>query len=396
MRDTKEVWVNITREDFVTGTEIWLHIGKTDQQLFIQMGVGYDTQRLEILDLVDLKNLPKDGKTLFSSISGEKDGDSWFAEASFHVESGKVRAVELSVKSCSDEDPTIKRVELKVDKKIEKEAINDVLVEEEDTEEAEYQLPPRVAEGPTYPVDQEKDASPGDNKSESVTEGEGFLKFIPQEGLRANQSEIKAGVFQTFYNEFLVVNTSPKTLPLVKLTADLKTPGSEEWRPLTVNVGTKSGHWDYRWRNESSFMNVPSTESLKHALRYTLELPNMKVSNSTRRAHKSLPTPLQIRVVATDQDGKQNTIVMTYNNPPLGLPNKTKREEYNKKEYIYWGFCDDLESEFRAYVEVAKLKESYGKCREYLEIRAAESSYVWNLYESDLKKFAFQATRRKN
>ena len=75
-------------------------------------------------------------------------------------------------------------------------------------------------------------------------------------------------------------------------------------------------------------------------------------TNISLRAHKSLPSPLSIRITLEDAHGRKSTITAQYVNGPLNLPTKKSKEDYDKKTYDLWFQCDDTDLETRVIAKV--------------------------------------------
>lgn len=84
--------------------------------------------------------------------------------------------------------------------------------------------------------------------------------------------------------------------------------------------------------------------------------------NSTRqRIHKSLPQPFKLKIVATDNFGKQSSLIVESVNKPLQVENREhflKHNHWSVKELLAFIFADDCELDERIFVAICIGKEN--------------------------------------
>jgi len=123
---------------------------------------------------------------------------------------------------------------------------------------------------------------------------------------------------------------------------------------------------------------------------------NVPQVDRMRRSHKSLPTPMNIRITFEDSNQKKSIVDVSYVNPPLDLITKEKRLTKSNASTIkgathdFFIMCDDVELETRILCEAF-----INQKEKRVEIAGLDyNKSIW-LNQMKQKELVFQAVQEK-
>jgi len=336
-------WLCLQSPDDKDNLVKWASVGyHGHNKLYIQFGTGYpysDRVKPKILGLhlyglSTLTGIP-DGR---KSVCQVGEGN-WFAEAFFVVEGGNVTYVDLCVKSNSDARACIKRLKVQVGSTIAPDG--DAVTTQQTFEEfspAEYvhKIPLNTNSGPELTIKPKPADSP-------LAKAAGDIPIqIQQKGqVTADQNWAREGSFDNSFNIPLKV-TNAKDVRVLVTSVTAQYHGKDgEWKDVECTVGDKG--------DDFAVDGIQTTE-INVIARIKITAPQV---DRYRRAHMSLPDPLNIKLKFEDANGGKSEMDVQYNNPPLDLQNREYRQKNNSdKEMLFWAQCDDVTLEQRIFSDV--------------------------------------------
>lgn len=125
--------------------------------------------------------------------------------------------------------------------------------------------------------------------------------------------------------------------------------------PQVALVGTRGGHHYYSWQSERSFTVRPlSTEQMAVGLVFHIPLSaDTHFVEQHRRLHRSLPSPLNVRISFMDAEGHKSVLTSVAVNPPLVLTTNKKEISRSCVKYSFFQRVDDADAESCVWVGVA-------------------------------------------
>jgi len=374
-------WHTIDRSDFADDTRSYIEIGKhKHNKLYLRFGFWGNradkTTRLELFDISDLESFGKGGKPLIAreTVKNSKGVDR-FSEASFVVEKGVVKGIELAMKMSSDLRPQIERVKFIVDNgSLEPANVKSGDDDESNTAEVvqkaekekpkkQYSVPGAKREGKTLDQvmtvinkelvdDKKKDR---DQKKDAVGQGTSVIELKQKETSQADQcwyNDNSKSFTQYMYSNITFLNKTEKKVIITNAKAEYLT-ATGEWKACDgISLGTRSGWWHYSWgRYDPKGFTVEASATVDIAVRAEMEVKEIN-HDKNRWIHHSLPNPLQIKFSIEDADGGKSFIVTQYENDPLVVEtfeSKKKKvaEEGESKKLLMFTYADDVPAEVR-------------------------------------------------
>jgi len=397
-------WHEVTRADYAAegnpyrGVAVGLH---KHRKLYIKLLSTYkEVERLELFDIETLSNFGKGGATALIARKEVKDPKArleWFVEANLIVESsGVASGVELQVKSSSDDRPQVERVTFKYDPELAKGDVQVLQKADPPKPNKVYELPPPKVHGPKFdpehviPVHAEKHEEPKveDNKAVGDIELEIRQKDPIQADQRWARSDSSNEYTNVFFNHLSIFNPTEKQIVIVKVISEYEKDGS--WIPTPLRLGTKGGYYNYsmgRYNPDEGF-NVGPDERLNLATETAIQV-NAPQFDRMRRAHRSLPSPLRIRLTFVSKDGHKSELISEYHNPPIAVRTKETCQEKRQLPVYAYVSADDLETETNIWFEAFHVPErdSYGGPR--LELATPSGNRY--IYRNTLRHYLYQA-----
>lgn len=385
-----ETWLELTQADFADDTSKWATVGKHSHgKLFVQTGHGKTVDRLELFELEDLKVFAKQGQHQILTYKGQQDSLSWFTNASFDVNvAGLVTAVRLEVKSLSDPRPIVKEIKVKIE--------NNQLIagdiqliqsaEDPEDESLPKPLPPSKRE-------EKEIVDPPAAPEVKFANIQAFqkLKIEQIDPVFADQTWASNGEYNNnFYLNFSFTNPGESVVTVAKVKTEYELSENNWVAAKRTAIGYKAGFYDYRWNWNTSNFSLDKHAIDKIAVLCSIPIQGPQVDR-LRRAHHSLPYPLKIRTTFEDDQGATSFIDTVYYNGPHKLPTKESVEKSNSKTYDFWAQLDDVETETRHYIAIARVKDSDNS--EYLDIKVSPGSSTYYFYKTNLSKLAFEAVK---
>jgi len=184
------------------------------------------------------------------------------------------------------------------------------------------------------------------------------------------------------------LNNSNEKLAITNISSSYK--GKDgTWIPFSqTRVGQRGGFYSYSWNDRPNF-TMEGKSQCELAIS-SVTMINSRQFQKVRRAHKSLPQLLEIRITFEDSEGKKSMVEIPFMNEPLQLDTREYKEMKENKsiKFEYWIECDDDEMEARIWMYVI-----WDEKQARLIIHRGNSfSYI---YLSTLKKYAFQGVQEK-
>eukprot|EP01114_Cavostelium_apophysatum_P005125 TRINITY_DN1578_c0_g1_i1.p1 TRINITY_DN1578_c0_g1~~TRINITY_DN1578_c0_g1_i1.p1 ORF type:complete len:441 (-),score=107.37 TRINITY_DN1578_c0_g1_i1:72-1394(-) len=317
--------LTITREDFEGDEPKFVQLGLHQfNKLYVKFGSNWPGNKekmlsLELYDPESLKNFAKEGKILLGSKSGGEG--KWLLEAYFIVKQGTVQEIELSAKSATDSKATIKRVPVKVDRKIslgETQTVQDP--DHDPYNPAIYSVPTDNYTGPviseealkgTPQPEPAKSAAPSHLQAGGVS----ALQITQLGNVEADQTYERNGEWwQLFYTNLQILNKGESVLAVTKVKTEYQDKAGK-WIEGTARTGRRSGYYNYSWGNENNTyfnMEPKGQQEMAVYLGFVMKYPQ---AEKDRRAHRSLPQPLHIRITFEESSGETAVINVLQANP---------------------------------------------------------------------------------
>jgi len=321
----------------------------------------------------------------------DEENSKWKCEAYFVVQNGAVQAVEAAVKTSASTIPFIKRVGLKIGRKLESGEVSIIQSDYDDYDPNSYKLPKIIAVGPVNVI---KEVPVNKQSGENKSTGDSALQLIQKGVVEVDQSWRRENSWwNQFMSNFSFLNNSNEKLAIRKVTSEYKDKDGK-WTPFPSTIlGYRQGYYNYNWNSDETF-TMGEMDQFDMAIRSSIEITDHQIDR-LRRAHKSLPQPLEIKIIFDDSKGKKSTIITTFVNDPLELVTKESRRERSVssvpgKAHDCWVQCDDINFETRLYSETFWNKENAR-----LEICSNDTNKNKYLYLDDLKKIAYGAVQQK-
>jgi len=403
--NTVTVWTTVTRTDYVDSKDKYATVGWSAdlQKLFVRLNGDKGTwkvpQALELFEVEDLRTMAKPGRRLIHRI-----GDSvWHAQAEFVVgQDGIATAIELSVKSKSDDQAEIVTVPIGYDLDAEVPVTGGekktVQVAEAPVTEVKYPAPgPATITGPKLPEEEVK----GDAKAKApakvvvptnVSTGSLAVTLTQKSLVEVETDWAKDKEVTTrAYCDFELLNKGAAgTVVITKRTLEYKK--GEDWVEIPHLIGNKVGNWNWNMRDDKESMSLGAKGHMTMSFCAVLTSPCTVQKDRQRRLGKNLPNPLTLRLTLSDMNGASSNIVYSYSNAPLELKSleKSKANADKKARCFGWLGCDDIELDDRAVVE-AFVTEEHKK--ETWTIKPSFGNTYWTMQDTNWKKVAFEAAK---
>lgn len=113
-------------------------------------------------------------------------------------------------------------------------------------------------------------------------------------------------------------------------------------------------HEEPRWLTDS-VINIQPDKLVSYIIRGFIALKGIAGSNNQTRArvHRSLPQPLKLKILVTDNSGKQCSLIVEQLNEPLDLINRERFVSDNQshiKEFLSFAYADNCDAEERVFM----------------------------------------------
>jgi len=350
-------------------------------------------ERLELFDAESLGTFGKSGKVLLARKEQKQGDEDWFIEASLIVEKGFVVAVELQVKSSSDFRPQIEVVGINGDLTMGEMRV----VQNADfgKPSKSYRVPPATAHGPVYherdfiPEHLAPDPFEQEPVKENSAKGDLKLEIKQKDHSQPDQAWARDGQFRQFiYNHLFVFNPTEQEVILTNIKSEYQTKEGK-WVDTELRLGSKGGYYRYSFgsHNSEEGFNVGANERLDLATESVIMVQAQQFAKE-RKIHKSLPSPINIRITFADKEGHASAIVISYTNSPLQLKTLESIEQKNSKKAAFWLQADDLEAETRNHIAI------FESLPERIEISGPLDTNLW-IYQNTLRHYLYSATKEK-
>jgi len=156
-----------------------------------------------------------------------------------------------------------------------------------------------------------------------------------------------------------------------------------------TRIGYKRGYYDYSWKDEKTTnFNLKTLQQSELAVYTPIKFEKTPVYDRVRRAHKSLPSPLKIRITFIDVNNVKTEIMVDFVNIPPVLVTKEEREKKENAKTAFYVQCDDADQEFRIMCDVFN-NEPEGR----VEAHMMKYNYSKYLYPSSFRECAFKAKK---
>jgi hypothetical protein len=147
-----------------------------------------------------------------------------------------------------------------------------------------------------------------------------------------------------------------------------------------------------KWLTDS-IINIEPDKLISLTIKGWIPIKGVPVShyNARSRVHRSLPQPLKLKIVITDNFGKQCSLVVEQLNKPLQLPTREsflKNNQSSINELLAFVYADDCEIDGRIYMAVYLTKENE------LVIKHSEGRYA-TYQRKILRTMEFNAKQNK-
>jgi len=196
----------------------------------------------------------------------------------------------------------------------------------------------------------------------------------------------------TFMCSFSLLNSSNDSIAITKVKTEYQTKDGK-WEECKTRLGNRQGFYNYYWYNYNNF-NMDGLQQNDLAVQASIPIHAPQYDRE-RRAHKSLPQPLLIRVTFEDSNSRTSVITVPHVNTPLDLVTKEKRvtnrvtcSSVDGKSHDIWVHCDDPELDVRIFGE-----GFFEHTQRRIELCSNERNKNKWLYVHDLKKIAFGAVK---
>ncbi|XP_065919557.1 uncharacterized protein [Dysidea avara] len=352
VRKSLQVWLEVDVADFVSPGCKWAEVGLSeDNKVYIACGenrIRYNG--IKLFSMEQLKEYTNEG----SSVVLKKTSDTgWSIKGSVVVAEGPVVAIEVSVKPASSSQVTAKRAILNLTGTVPAlDRIEDMSTSSQKTTTS-YTLPEDVTEGPVIDVGEDYSKN---RKTDYKTEtDEGCTLQLQQKGDTKADSNLRAqdGKWNNLFTATLIVtNSGDGDLAITNVEGYYCTgnDGTGDWVKCDdAWIGVES-YRDYRFLDTPNF-NIESAKTGTLAVRLNIKIPGTPPSSgpSARRAHKSLPQPLHLKAVFTDQKDRKASIRFEFGNSPLDISTREMRESSWAKGGLYsYCFADNVENSQRS------------------------------------------------
>jgi len=211
---------------------------------------------------------------------------------------------------------------------------------------SDRQFPCDVREGRTiFPA-----AGPSVNQN-NKSSGDLPFQLTQTDPVEADQSlAVENSFLNLIYANFATVNDSDEELVL-KVKGEYKD-STDSWIEVPSQIGEKKASYDYKMEESSTF-TVPARQQKQFA--FCVKIPvNSPQWEIKRRAHMSLPQPLNIRFTFEDQKARKCEVLVEQSNPLLNIvdwdmrSNQLAEQGMRMTNYFY---ADDRDMEIRISAE---------------------------------------------
>lgn len=352
------------------------------------------------------------GSPIIATIEDLENGK-WFIEARYWVNEKKIiQGVETHLKVSSEKMTWIDGIGIGCNKngQLIKGSIAHIKgSEDEDEEEKDYKLPDDEKSGPEHSKDIfEVDTSfrRGNTADASIAKAsielsEVDIDLLPiYEGCFEVHWDPKGKILvsQDFWNcpsgyfanyiqaeAITILNKRSENSSIIKIEGYWKNENND-WVPVDiVSLGTSDGN-KLKWRNETN-LNFTKTETQTVALAVQIKLKG-EIAQDTKRIHKKLPQPLNIKFHIIDQDQKMTSHIIQVANPPKLYHTKESVEKSERIKNGNWCCCDDTEHETRNYAIIYRKLDKIS-----LRLYFNSMSNTWDFIMDDFKSIGFKATQ---
>ncbi|CAF0809610.1 unnamed protein product [Adineta steineri] len=424
--NTDEAWFRLTHYDSTDNIDKSLSVGMNNTgKLYIYLFGGENHRKIYLFNIIELLAIARDNQKasrLKMKISETLSSD-WFVEAKWEQDSDANNTILLIGNLKTDDMTEIQSGKLRINldesaRTIEKWEVIDVSDEAKDNnstieqEQARFNelkdfIPPPKRTGPNL------DITTTPNQIEMhECEGDSTIRMIQGDESSVETTQEMFARNGSFYNYVtftsIIISKKPVVLPEIltqKRTAPVEKPIS------IVRMNVQHQRQDGKWIDcQNAKIIHPSTQSNDKQRIATTILniePDKVVSvsveaaipvkgkpnrnNTTRsRAHRSLPQPLKLKIIVTDNLSKTCSLRIEQVNEPLELMTSEifLQNEQNKiRKLIAFIYADDCEYDERLWMAV------YISNDDSLIINNESSSV--NLQKSQMRTMQWDAKRNK-
>lgn len=270
-------------------------------------------------------------------------------------------------------------------------------------------IPPAKRSGPEIPL--QRPTSAKINKHEC--EGESSIRMvcgntntiIPYQNMYRSEEKL---LRQEFTITHIIFSKKPTILPEIlqqKRSAPAEKPVSVQH--LSVLYQNHDGGWkecddimiapltirneEPRWLTDS-VIHVEPDKLFSFMIRGAITVKGDLARDhlSRQRIHKSFPQPFKLKIVVTDNFGKQSSLIVEHLNKPLHLETRDhflKHNQSSVKDLLAFIYADDCELEERIFVIIYSNKENE------LVIKNS-NSFFWTFDRRHLRTFEYQARQQ--
>ena len=444
--DLDNLWLELKQHDDSDNTEKYLQVGLNDRsKLFVRMCGAGDVFALYLFSIHELLQIARDKRrgnsicflsflldgeilpdNLIGRYEGQSSDDDWFVEArwSYDSVSSEHLALLCQLKVASSETIFSNKLNLNLDAtklQIGKGDLEILSASEDDgstlTEERRARLnelqasiPPAKRAGPE--IDLQRATSAKINRHEC--EGESSVRMacgntntiLPYQSILSSEEKI---LRQEITLTHIIFSKKPTILPEI-LQQKRSAPAE---KPISVtSLALFYQNHDGGWKECSDVMIAPVTvrndqprwltDSVIHLepdklfsflIRGSFSVRgDVGRDNSTRqRIHRSLPQPFRLKIVATDNFGKQSWLIIEHVNKPLQLETREqfiRQNQSSMKEMLAFLYADDCELEERIYLGIYIDKENN------LVVKNS-NSYYCSFERRAIRTFEYQARQNQ-
>eukprot|EP01090_Pellita_catalonica_P001426 TRINITY_DN11153_c0_g1_i1.p1 TRINITY_DN11153_c0_g1~~TRINITY_DN11153_c0_g1_i1.p1 ORF type:complete len:580 (-),score=108.83 TRINITY_DN11153_c0_g1_i1:55-1689(-) len=419
-------WYKTSRTDFADKKNvIYVEVGRhKHNKFYVKMGENQGISRLELFTVSDLHSFGKGGKPLIAreQTKNKAKGIDRYVEASFIVEKGVVKGVELIIKATSDVRTQIEHFALE-----ENYLLDDNLDEKCRIPKVLQPADPQPPKGVTYQIGAAKVT--GKSLENFVAKGLGIENDNPYEpaagvDLSANKgegdfvgidveqkdlSQIDRGrydadtksFYQYFYSNISLINKDQENKIMIgKVESEWYDEKAKVWKKSdSISLGSKSRAWYYSWEryDADGGWNIPPADVMQLAIRTGIEV-KARQFDALRLIHPSLPNPIKLRFTLFDIDKtKSKSIVVVVKDvkkievETTATRLKGKAEDFVEKTGYRFFSADDVEAGGRLWGEFySEESGSWGTVIKFASNVRSKSKYF---YADDIRQYLYTALK---
>jgi len=337
----RPAWLCAQRSDFSDECIKYIEVGfHKHNKIFIAVSRGKECVQIGLTEISEIRRLPP-GKHVIFTYKGNHPEDrkiTWNASGLVAVEGAegeeKKFTVQLALQSCSDPQPQIEELELKDTGFTFTHGNSKLLQSAFPTVYKKYSVPESVYTGPTLEQLNKKieETAPVQKPfDKNKSEGDSSLVVEQVDKVYPSETWMRDNVYRNYFMvQVRVQNSSHHDEPIFLTKVDSEYLNSSgQWVPTeSSDFGSKSGYYNYNWSRKPYNIAFSKKDSALSALRADIPISNFPQADQKRRVHYSLPYPLNIRWILTDNTGKSTKFtVECYHEDKLEPISKEKKRK---------------------------------------------------------------------